>query len=137
MKRPPAILIVWALFLTVVATVEWTTFTHHTPNYFLLVLLPAFAIAGAVAVAGLAAGRRGHEERPGSVRVLADLSLPSALIGVAMALMLWGSFIGEWLLLIGAGLLVLGLGGLVRELRLARRVRRAAARGGADRAESS
>lgn len=115
--------VLWGAFLALVAGVEWALFTHHTPNYYLLVLQPAFAIGGTIALGALAHSRcpdRDAEARP---RVVADLSLSSALIGIALAVMLWGSFIGEWLLLIGGGLLVLGLVGLMRELAQARRLR--------------
>jgi hypothetical protein len=60
-------------------------------------------------------------------RVIADLSIPSAIVGVAVGITLWGAFIGEWLWLIGAGLLALGLGGVARELASARRLAKAGA----------
>ncbi len=129
MSRPAVIFLLWALFLGLVAAVEWAIFTHHTPNYYLLVLQPAFAIGGTVALAALAAPRRRRRQNRARLHVVVDLSLPSALVGVALAVMLWGSFIGEWLLLIGAGLLALGVGGLSRELMYARRLHRAAVRG--------
>jgi peptidoglycan/LPS O-acetylase OafA/YrhL len=128
MSRPSVIFVVWALFLAVVAALEWTVFTHHTPNYYLLVALPAFAIGGTVALAAVSTSRGRTRVAPGEPSVIADLSLPSALIGIALTVTLWGSFIGEWLLLIGAGLIALGGAGLIRELRQARRLREAALR---------
>jgi hypothetical protein len=128
---------VWALFLGLVAAIEWVIFTHHTPNYFLLVILPAFAVGTTVALAVLAAAHRKRQEAVARVSVLAGLSLPSALIGMAVPVMLWGSFIGEWLLLIGAGLFALGAGGLIRELRDGRRLREAALRVGGDEQKAS
>jgi hypothetical protein len=127
-SRAPVIFAVWALFLALLAAVEWAIFTHHTRNYYLLVLQPAFAIGATIVFAVFAAPHHTDDEEAQRLRVVADLSMPSALIGVALAVMLWGSFIGEWLLLIGAGLLALGIGGLIRELRYGRRLREAAAR---------
>ena len=129
MSRPAAAFLLWATFLAVIAGVEWAIFTHHTPDYYLLVLQPAGAIAGTVALAALAAhGQRRARPRK-EPEVVADLSLPSVLIGIAIGLILWGLFIGEWLLLIGAGLIALGVAGLTRELIYTRRIRRAAAGG--------
>lgn len=121
MIRARLIFAVWAVFLALAAVVEWTVFTRHTPNYYLLVVQPAFAIGATLAIALLASARRdaGERARP---RVIASLSMPSTLVGIAVGGMLWGALIGEWLLLIGAGLLVLGLGGVIHELVAARRV---------------
>ena len=127
MIRPRIIFAIWALFLTLAAAVEWVIFTRGTPNYYLLVIQPAFAIVGTLAIAVLAGSR---EDRPSRARprIIADLSMPSAVVGVAIGVMLWGALIGEWLLLIGAGLLALGLGAVARELASARRLAKAAAR---------
>ena len=121
MIRARLIFAIWAVFLAVAAVVEWTIFTRHAPNYYLLVVLPAFAIGGTLAIAILASPLRDAKARA-RPRVIPDLSMPSALVGIAVGGMLWGAFIGEWLLLIGAGLLVLGLGGLIHELVEARRL---------------
>lgn len=125
--RPRRIFVIWAVFLALAAAVEWTIFTRRTPNYYLLVIQPAFAIAGTLAIALLAASRRDPGSRP-RPSVVADVSMPSALVGIAVGTMLWGAFIGEWLLLIGAGLLVLGLGGVIHELLSARGLAKAALR---------
>lgn len=135
MSRPPIVFLLWAGFLALVAAVEWTLFTHHTPNYYLLVIQPAFAIVGTIAFALLSAPRPRPDESAGRLRLVPDLSLSSTLIGIAVVVMLWGSFIGEWLLLIGTGLLALGAGGLVRELRAGRRLRERAARRQSDQSE--
>jgi hypothetical protein len=127
MIRPRTVFAIWALFLALAAAVEWAIFTHGTPNYYLLVIQPTFAIIGTLAIAVLA-GSRQDRPSPAPPRVIADLSLPSAVVGVAVGMMLWGAFIGEWLWLIGAGILALGLGGIARELSAARRLARAAAR---------
>jgi hypothetical protein len=121
MTRARLIFVLWAVFLAIAAAIEWAVFTRHTPNYYLLVILPAFAIVGTVAIALFAAPRADARARA-RPRVIADLSMPSALVGIAVGTMLWGAFIGEWLLLIGAGLLVLGLGGVIHELLEARRL---------------
>ena len=127
MIRPRTIFAIWALFLALAAAVEWAIFTQGTPNYYLLVIQPAFAIVGTLAIAVLAGPRRDRAARV-RPRIIADLSMPSAVVGVAIGIMLWGAFIGEWLLLIGAGLLALGLGGVTHELAAARRLAKAAAR---------
>jgi hypothetical protein len=133
--RPRVIFVIWAVFLAVAAGVEWAVFTRSTPNYYLLVIQPAFAIVGTLAIAVLAGSRRDRtsQQRP---TVIADLSMASALVGVAVGTMLWGAFIGEWLLLIGAGLLALGLGGMLRERLSAGRLARAAARLDPDESEN-
>lgn len=125
MVRSRLIFAAWAVFLAFAAVVEWTIFTRHTPNYYLLVIQPAFAIVGTLAIALIASprGRLSSRARP---IVIADLSMPSALVGIALGVMLWGALIGKWLLLIGAGLLVLGLGGVVHEVVAARRLADAA-----------
>ena len=125
MTRARTIFAVWAVFLAVAAVVEWTIFTRHTPNYYLLVVLPAFAIGGTLAIALLAWPRADATAR-GRPRVISGLSIPSAAVGIAVGVMLWGAFIGEWLLLIGAGLLMLGLGGVIHELIEGRRLAAAA-----------
>lgn len=136
MKIPARLIFaVWAIFMALAAVLEWTVFTHHTPNYYLLVILPAFAIGGALGIAVFAPLRTDErtEARP---RFIPDLSLPSALVGIAVGAMLWGAFIGEWLLLIGAGLLVLGVGGVVHELIEARGLADATTRSAQDRPET-
>jgi hypothetical protein len=47
--------------------------------------------------------------------------MASAVVGLALALMLLGAQLGVWLVLIGGGLLVAGLGGVTRELLAERR----------------
>jgi uncharacterized membrane protein len=125
--RPRVFFVIWALFLALAAAVEWAIFTRHAPNYYLLVIQPVFAIVGTLAIALLAGSRRERTSRDRPT-VIADLSMPSALVGVAVGVMLWGAFIGEWLLLFGGGLLALGLGGITRELVSAKRLAKAAAR---------
>jgi hypothetical protein len=133
--RPRVIFLIWAVFLAVAAGVEWAVFTRRTPNYYLLIIQPVFAIVGTLAIAVLAGSRRDRTSQ-GRPRVIADLSMASSLVGVAVGTMLWGAFIGEWLLLIGAGLLALGLGGMLRELVSAGRLARAAARLEADESQN-
>ena len=125
MTKARTIFAVWAVFLAVAAVVEWTIFTRHAPNYYLLVVQPAFAIGGTLAIA-LLAWPRADATASARPRVITGLSIPSALVGIAVGAMLWGAFIGEWLLLIGAGLLVLGLGGVIHELVEGRRLAAAA-----------
>ena len=94
MSSSSRIFVLWALFVMLVAAVEWTIFTHHSPNYYLLVLLPAFAVGATIALALLAAPRGRGQEAQARPTVATDLNMPSALIGIALVVMLWGSFIG-------------------------------------------
>jgi hypothetical protein len=103
----PAALVVggWGLLLGVNAAVlaVWTS----DP------LPPALLGGAAVAsgLLGLAMLARGRE----APRVIPDLSLASALVGVALAAMVVGAEVGVWLVLVGAGMLLFGLAGLARE----------------------
>jgi len=121
MSRPGIALSVWALFLLVLGVVLWAAFLEPAPKWgydvLLSVALPALAVLGTAAMALAAARRR----RPwAEAERVADLSPSSALIAVALALVLIGLEVGPWLVLVGAGLLVTGLGGLWRELRAER-----------------
>lgn len=121
MSRPGVALAVWALFLLVLGAVLWAIFLPGGPKWGLDVLLsialPALAVLGTAAMALASARRR----RPATeAERLPDLSPPSALIAVALGLMLIGTEVGPWLVLSGAALLLLGLGGLRRELRAER-----------------
>jgi hypothetical protein len=130
MSRASVVFVAWAVLLAVLAGVEWAVFTHRPPNYYLLVVQPAFAVGGTIVLAVIAAATRRRRPAPAEVIATPDLSMPSALIGISLALMLWGSFIGLWVVFIGAGLVLLGVGGLIREIVNARRLRRSSGRQG-------
>ena len=66
---------------------------------------------------------RAPEEDPDSERLVTDVSYASALIGMALALMLLGLEFGPWLVFAGGGLLALGIAGVVSEVRAERRLR--------------
>ncbi|HEX5146903.1 MAG TPA: hypothetical protein VFV85_07755 [Conexibacter sp.] len=112
MSRPSVALLVWAAMLALIAVVGWVLFPIGGPAGWLIVALPAFAIGTTVALA-LAATRPSH----GVARAARWRSLPSALLGIALATILLGVAIGQWLWLIGLGLLALALAGLVGERR--------------------
>jgi hypothetical protein len=106
--------IAWATLLTVLAAVLWVWSSDHVP--------PAIftAAAGVAWCVGLYALFRPF---PRAVRRAPDLSLASGLVALAIAMLLLGALVGEWLLLIGGGALAAGLVWLARELRAERRVR--------------
>jgi hypothetical protein len=117
MSRAALPLVAWATLLTVLAVALWVWSTDHLPP---AIFSAAAGIAWFVALAALL--------RPGSrprlrVRPELDLSFSSVLIAIAIAMLVLGALVGEWLILIGAGALVAGLVGVARELRAERRYR--------------
>jgi hypothetical protein len=127
----------WGLLLFLTATALFAFRGVDTESYALL-----FGAAGAVLAAGLALAwlaRRGRPETDevGTVRLEPDLSLASALLGVALFLLALSAVVGLWLALIAAGLLLAAAGGLLRERRAMRAERRGKgeARGGSEPAE--
>jgi hypothetical protein len=119
MRTAAIVLVVWALLLAVHPPVMAAVF-HEDPTS---VLLLAGASAGTALVALFLwlGRRRAPEEDPDLERPVTDVSMASALVGIALALMLLGAQFGVWLVMIGAGLLALGLGGIARELTAERR----------------
>jgi hypothetical protein len=117
MTRASVPLLVWATLLTVLVAVLWVWSSDHFP--------PAiFSTAAGVAwVVGLYALLRPGKRARLRFRPELDLSLSSVLVALAVAMLVLGALVGEWLVLIGAGVLVAGLIGLVRELRAERRYR--------------
>jgi hypothetical protein len=110
-------LLVWATLLTVLSAVLWVWSSDHLP--------PAIfsAAAGVAWFVGLYAVLRPGKRPRLRVRPELDLSLSSVLVALAVAMLVLGALVGEWLILIGAGVLVAGLIGLARELRAERRYR--------------
>jgi hypothetical protein len=106
--------VAWATLLTVLAAVLWVWSSDHVP--------PAIftAAAGVAWCVGLYALFRPF---PRALRRAPDLSLGSGLVAVAIAMLLVGALVGEWLILIGGGALLAGLVLVARELRAERRVR--------------
>jgi hypothetical protein len=111
-------LLVWATLLTVLAAVLWVWSADHLP--------PAIfsAAAGVAWFVGIyAVSRPGKRPRLRVGPPELDLSFSSVLVALAVAMLVLGALVGEWLILIGAGVLVAGLIGVVRELRAERRYR--------------
>jgi hypothetical protein len=69
------------------------------------------AAGGTAMLVLLAAARRPPEEP----RMVRDLSPPAALAALAVAGLVLGAELGQWLSMISAGLRVVALAGLVRE----------------------
>jgi len=119
MRRPGVVVLVWAAFLGVLATVLWAVFGEVD---YLSVLMPAFAVAlaGLIALGGAGqarrAARRALEAQPDP-----DVSWPAVLAAIALALALLGLEVGTFLIFVAGGLGLLALGGLVREWRAERR----------------
>jgi hypothetical protein len=116
-NRAAVPLLVWATFLTVLTAILWVWSSDHLP--------PAiFTAAAAVAwLVGLYAVLRPGRRPRLRVRPELDLSFSTVLVALAIAMLLLGALVGEWLVLIGAGALLAGLIGVARELRAERRYR--------------
>jgi hypothetical protein len=117
MSRAAAPLLAWATLLTVLAAVLWVWSSDHLP--------PAIftAAAGVAWLVGLYAVLRPGRRPRLRVRPELDLSFSSVVVAIAIAMLVLGALVGEWLVLIGAGALVAGLIGVARELRAERRYR--------------
>jgi hypothetical protein len=118
MSRAWATLVLWGLFLAVLAAVT-TPFHADVYTYSLLGGSALFVLALGLVV--LVTGRRAERATARQVRPQPGLSFPSMLLGIALAALALGAELGLWLVLIGAGLSVLAVGGLVREWRAERR----------------
>jgi hypothetical protein len=103
--RAALVLLVWAGLLAV-----HTTVLLALGGTTLEVLLLAGAAAGAAVLGVLMATRRraAHDDAP-------DVSPSTVLAAVAVAGLVVGAQMGEWLVLISAGMLALAFAGLVRE----------------------
>jgi hypothetical protein len=117
MNRAAVPLLAWATLLTVLAAVLWVWSTDHVP--------PAIfsAAAGVAWLVGLYAVLRPGRRPRLRVRPELDLSFSSVLVAIALAMLVLGALVGEWLVLIGAGVLLAGLIGVAREIRAERRYR--------------
>jgi hypothetical protein len=117
LSRAAVPLFAWATLLTVLAAVLWVWSSDHLP--------PAIfsAAAGVAWLVGLYALLRPGKRPRLRVRPELDLSFSSVLIAIAIAMLIIGALVGEWLILLGGGALVAGLVGVARELRAERRYR--------------
>jgi peptidoglycan/LPS O-acetylase OafA/YrhL len=109
-------ILAWAVLLAALAAMLWIWTEDAIP----IAMLGGAAVATA-ALGLVAALRRRRRE---GLRAVPDLSLATALVGVALAAMLAGAEAGLWLVYVGGGLLALGAGGVARELLAARRAAR-------------
>ena len=116
MTGGPIVPLVWSLFLAALAAMLWI---WSPGDELAIALLGGAAVASALV--GLALALRARARREPPVEELPDLSLPTALVAIALATMLIGATAGPWLVWIGGGLLAFALAGLARELRSARR----------------
>jgi hypothetical protein len=117
MTRAAVPLLAWATLLTVLAAVLWLWSSDHLP--------PAIfsAAAGVAWLVGLYAVLRPGKRPRLRVTPELDLSFASVLVALAIAMLVLGALVGEWLVLIGAGVLVAALIWVARELRAERRYR--------------
>jgi hypothetical protein len=119
MKGAAAVLFFWALLLAIHPPLMAAVFDENPTS---VLLLGGAAFGSAVVALGLWLRRhRAPEEDQDVERPVTEVSLASALVGAALALMLLGAQFGAWLVMIGGGLLLLGLSGVARELRAERR----------------
>jgi hypothetical protein len=117
MNRAAVPLLAWATLLTVLATVLWVWSADHLPPGIFS------AAAGVAWLVGLYAVLRPGKRPRLRARPELDLSFSSVLVALAIAMLVLGALVGEWLILVGSGALVAGLIGLGRELRAERRYR--------------
>ncbi|HEX8855324.1 MAG TPA: hypothetical protein VF752_06955 [Thermoleophilaceae bacterium] len=124
MRRAAIPLLAWAVLLTCSAVGLWI-YSHSWLNATLI--SAAAALTYLIALGFVirhrrmpdASEARAHPEL--SVRALPDLSFGSALIGIAIATMIFGAEFGLFLVYIGLGLLLFGVARLIFELRAERR----------------
>jgi hypothetical protein len=116
-NRAAVPLLAWATLLTVLAAVLWVWSSDHLPPGIFT------AAAGVAWLVGLYAVLRPGRRPRLRVRPELDLSFSGILVALAIAMLLLGALVGEWLILVGAGVLLAGLIGLARELRAERRYR--------------
>ncbi|MDX6409161.1 MAG: hypothetical protein QOE13_2232 [Gaiellaceae bacterium] len=117
MNRAATPLLVWATLLTALAAVLWVWSSDHLPPGIFT------AAAGVAWLVGLYAVLRPGSRPRLRVRPELDLSFSSVLVAIALAMLVIGALVGEWLVLIGAAALVVGVIGVARELRAERRYR--------------
>lgn len=128
MKRAVIPLLIWATLLAGAAIALWL-YSHH--QRLAVAMLAGASIVTYVIAIGFAirhwrtpdaSEAREHPEI--AVRALPDLSFGAALVGIAIATIVFGVEFGLFLVLIGAGLLLLGVGRLIVEIRGERRAER-------------
>jgi hypothetical protein len=117
MKRAAVPLLAWATLLTALASILWVWSSDHVPPTIFS------AAAGVAWLIGLYAFLRPGGRPRLRVRPELDLSFSSVLIALAIAMLVLGALVGEWLIIIGAGAFVVALIGVARELRAERRYR--------------
>jgi len=115
MNRPAVPVLLWGVLLGVLAFVLWLWTPANLP--------PALFGGSALLICLIALLVFWRDRPPPAVRAVPDLSVSSALVAIACALLLLGALVGLWLVLIGAGALLLGLFGVARELVAERRLR--------------
>lgn len=124
MSRAWVVLCVWAGMILLAAIVLWGIFPPAPyPSGWLQYLMPAVAVfwLGCFALAAGLHRKRRLAEMGREVRHIPDLSLATTWTAVAIALFLFGLYIGPWLYIMGAGAIVIGALGIVRERRAVRR----------------
>ena len=108
MNRAAVPLLFWGVMLGLLAVVLWLWTPAGLP--------PAIFGGSALLICLIGLFVLLRERPTPTARAMPDLSVSSVLVAFALALLLLGALVGEWLVLIGAGALVLGLVGVGREL---------------------
>ena len=113
-RRAAVPVLAWAALLTVLSAVLWLWTSDPLPPS---LFSGAAGLAWLVGLYLLLWPARAH-----GIRRVPDLSMPTVLFAVGLALLAVGAVVGPWLLLIGGGVLVLAAGGVARELLAQRRL---------------
>jgi hypothetical protein len=110
-------LLVWALLNLILLVIDWiwqgTQIGVALTGYTVLIVnLFAFVYW----LMNRAAVRKGEPTHDGEPQALPRISLPAALIGISVGVILYGVVFGKFMVFIGIALLALALGGVGREL---------------------
>ncbi len=114
----------WGLILAVMMALNWVwtgdAIQIGTFAFAVLVVLTAGLIAVLISRQAIRPGPP-EPPPPGGLEPVPDLSVGAAVVGLAIAAIVFGLAFGHFLIYCGAGLLVLGLGRLLVERRAQRR----------------
>lgn len=122
-------MLIWGGALVVLLTINliWTGDAIQV-GMFAFAAGVVFASVALLVARDRAALRAGAPDPEGETRAVPEASLGAALVGFALATLMFGFVFGTFLILFGAGLLIASLGRVVLELRAERQSARDVAR---------
>jgi hypothetical protein len=121
--RAALVMLIWAGLLAINTAVM----VIFNANFVSFALLGGASVATALVAALVLLGRgRAPASDPDATRAVTDLSMASAWTGIGVALLALSGRFGVFLTVIAAAMILFGLGGVARELRVERRLARAA-----------